>query len=172
MPELLESVFLDFSIRKLRQLTEQVEVCLGKMNDQQIWARGSEDANSVGNLVLHLCGNVRQWITGGVGGRPNTRDRDAEFSARGGASAVELRTRLRAVVEEAVGVLTETPPSRLTERVVIQRFDLTVLEAIYHVVEHFALHAGQIMFAAKLSAGDLGFHRHLGAAASAPDRTP
>jgi hypothetical protein len=66
----LDRILLDYSMRELRQLTERIETCLGKLTPDQIWARGSEQENAIGNLVLHLCGNVRQWIVSGVGGAP------------------------------------------------------------------------------------------------------
>ncbi len=133
----LHQVFLEFSARKLQQSAAQIETCLGQLDEEQVWARGSENENAVGNLVLHLCGNVRQWIVSGVGGARDVRDRDAEFAARGGVSVAALSERLRGVVAEAASSLASVTPERLAERVVIQNYDLPVLEAIYHVVEHF-----------------------------------
>jgi uncharacterized damage-inducible protein DinB len=140
----------------------RIETCLSGLAEEQIWARSSENENAIGNLVLHLSGNVRQWIVSGVGERPDTRQRDAEFAARGGGRGAELVARLKEAVEEASGILAELPPERLGERIVVQHYDVTVLEAIYHVVEHFSGHTGQIIFATKMMTGpDLGFYRHL-----------
>lgn len=140
---------------------ERIEDCLARLTPEQIWARGGESENAVGNLVLHLCGNVRQWILSGV------RQRDEEFAARGGIGAEELAARLRETIQEATAVLESLPLERLTERVRIQNYDVTVLEAIYHVVEHFSGHTGQIIFATKLFTGnDLGYYRHLSAPTS------
>ncbi len=173
MSAALDRVFLDFSARKLRQLAGQIETCLGKLNEEQVWARGSENENAVGNLVLHLCGNVRQWIVSGVGGAPDIRDRDAEFAARAGATAAELAERLRATVSQAEAELKTVTSERLAERVAIQKYEMPVLEAIYHVVEHFSLHTGQIIFATKLLTGsDLGFYAHLRTAAAHGKKTP
>src|ERR1700691_5757570 len=96
-----DRLFLDYSARKLRQLNSRIEDCLGRLTEEQIWARGAETENAVGNLVLHLSGNVRQWIVAGVGGRPDVRQRDAEFAARGGLAAHGLAEHLRGIVEEA-----------------------------------------------------------------------
>ena len=165
----LDSAFLDYSAKTLRQLGSRIETCLSSLNEDQVWARGSENENAVGNLVLHLCGNVRQWIVSGAGGRPDSRDRDSEFSAKGGIPVTELAGRLRAVVQEAVAVLGEVTAERLGERIVVQEYDVTVLEAVYHVVEHFSMHTGQIIFITKMLTGsDLGFYRHLKQAAAAP----
>ncbi len=156
----MNRLFLDFSADKLNQLSGRIAVCLEKLNYEQVWARGTENENAIGNLVLHLCGNVRQWIGTGVKGQPDVRRRDAEFAARGGLQPAELRLRLEEAVGEAVAVLRELPPDRLTEKVTIQAYEVTVLEAIYHVVEHFAQHTGQILFASKLlTSEDLGFYR-------------
>jgi hypothetical protein len=138
MPDTLDRIFVDFSAKKLRQMAGRIEACLGRLTIEQIWTRGSEQENAVGNLVLHLCGNVRQWIVAGVGGASDLRRRDAEFDARGGESAAELVARLRAVVDEAGTVIEAVPASRLTEQIVVQGYEIPVMEAIYHVVEHFS----------------------------------
>jgi len=159
----LNRLFLDFSVRKLRELMGRIGVCLSQLNQDQIWARGCENENAVGNLVLHLSGNVRQWIVSGAGGRPDTRDRNAEFAARGGQTA-DLEARLRQAVEDAAAVIESLTPERLATRVTIQGYDVPVLDAVYHVVEHFSMHTGQIIFATKMLTGaDLGFYRHLSA---------
>ena len=164
----LDRLFLDCSTAQLRKYSERIETCLGKLSAEQIWVRGSEQENAVGNLVLHLCGNVRQWIVAGVGQSPDTRDRDSEFNARAGQTAEELTARLRGAVSDAVGVIERVTPERLAERFVVQGYDVSVLEAIYHVVEHFSHHTGQILFATKaLTSEDLGFYRHLRSSAPA-----
>lgn len=160
-----ESEFLKYSCEKLKELMGRIETCVGKLTPEQIWMRGAESDNAVGNLMLHLSGNVRQWIICGVGGAEDRRDRDSEFDARSGEDALE---RLRGTVEEAVAVLKGLPVERLGEKRTIQKhWDLTVLEAIYHVVEHFSMHTGQVIFATKLLTGaDLGFYGYLRRSAS------
>ena len=173
MAQTLDRIFLDFARKKLLQLASRVTDCLGKLNDEQIWARGGEHENAVGNLVLHLSGNVRQWILSGVGGQPDTRVRDREFAARGEGSAAELAERLKSTVDEAVAVLDGVSAQRLEEHVVIQKYDVTVLEAIAHVVEHFGQHTGQIMFVTKMLTGeDLGYYKHLKSTAAHGEKTP
>jgi uncharacterized damage-inducible protein DinB len=173
MEATLERQFLDHSVQKLRQYTDRIETCLGKLNEEQVWLRGGENENAVGNLVLHLCGNVRQWIVSGVGGQPDIRQRDTEFDARGGVPIPELMKRLRGTVEEAVAVIGSVPRVRLAERLLLQQYDVSVLEAIYHVVEHFSMHTGQILFLTKMLAGtDLGFYAHLRTTAAHGQKTP
>jgi len=158
----LGSEFLDYSTSKLGELTSRIVTCLDQLSDEQIWARGKASENAVGNLVLHLRGNVGQWIVSHVGGKPDHRVRDAEFAARGGAGKAELAAGLRATVEEALRVIGGLTEEQLTARHTIQGYDVSVLEAIYHVVEHFSMHTGQIIFITKLlTTADLGFYRHL-----------
>lgn len=173
MDALLQRQFLDHSINKLRQYTGRIEHCLGQLNEEQVWARGGENENAIGNLVLHLCGNVRQWIVAGVGGQPDIRERDREFAARGGVPARELVDRLRGTIEEAAAVISGVTPERLAQRLLIQNYDESGLEAIYHVVEHFSMHTGQIIFVTKMLTGsDLGFYTHLRTTAPHGQKTP
>jgi uncharacterized damage-inducible protein DinB len=159
----MERLFLSFSSAKLGQLESRIQDCLQRLTPEQIWWRASEENNSVGNLVLHLCGNLRQWVVTGIGGFENVRDRAAEFNARGGATAQELQSKLNLTVNEAVTAMETVADGRLTERVRIQSFDVSVLEAIYHAVEHFSMHTGQIIYITKaLQQQDLGYYKHIG----------
>ena len=168
-----ESEFLNFSADKLIQLLDRIETCVDQLTPEQLWARGSEHQNAVGNLMLHLAGNVRQWILAGVGGAPDHRDREREFAARSGGDALALKAELRSTVEEAVALIRALPPERLTEIVRPQGYHGSVLAAIYHVVEHFSGHAFQIMFATKLlTGGDLGFYAHLNRAQPHQEKLP
>jgi uncharacterized damage-inducible protein DinB len=114
-----------------------------------IWRRANAQSNSVGNLLLHLAGNVRQWVVSGVGGVTDTRDRSAEFSTRGGVSTDELLARLEAVLSEADAVIARLTPDDLVQRRTIQGRDVTVMAAVYSAVQHFSTHLGQIIMIAK-----------------------
>jgi uncharacterized damage-inducible protein DinB len=167
-----DEIFLKFSADKLEQLHGRIQDCLARLTPEQIWTRNSENENAVGNLVLHLSGNVRQWIGSGIAGLPDHRHRDAEFDARGGKSTEELAELLKTRVAEAVGVIRAVPVARLTERIANQGYDVTVLESIAHVVEHYSMHTGQIILITKMLTGqDLAYYQHLrgsGRAAGAP----
>ena len=162
----VELLFLQFSVDKLRQLASRIEFCLEKLNDDQIWTRRGQHENAVGNLVLHLTGNVRQWIVTTLGNSPFNRDRDGEFAARGGATGAELSTNMRDTVEQATLVISGLNTAQLTRMYEVQNYQISGVEAVYHVVEHFAEHTGQIIFATKgLTGEDLAFYRHLDSAA-------
>jgi uncharacterized damage-inducible protein DinB len=168
----VETEFLTFSAAKLMQLMDRIDTCVQKLTPEQIWSRAGTNQNAIGNLLLHLNGNVRQWILHGVGGQIDQRDRDAEFAAEGGGATAELLAALRETVEEAAALLRGLPRERLMEHMQNQGYDCTLLAGIYHVVEHFAGHTFQIIYATKLCTGeDLGFYAHLNGA-QPPDDLP
>jgi Protein of unknown function (DUF1572) len=159
----LEPILLTYAADKLALYCGRIETCVDKLAPEQLWTRDSDNANAIGNLMLHLSGNVRQWILHGVGGEADHRQRDTEFAARGGLDPAELKLRLRSTVDAACAVIRAVPVELLTERRMIQKYDVTVIEAILHVVEHFSGHTAQIIFITKILTGeDLGFYAHLG----------
>jgi uncharacterized damage-inducible protein DinB len=146
-----------------RHYVPKIRLSLEPLSESDIWWRPHDAFNSIGNLVLHLCGNAQQWIVSGVGGAPDTRHRPTEFEARGPIPTSELLTRLTATVREVDATVAALAPSALRERRRIQGRDATVFEAIYHVVEHFAMHTGQIILIAKLRApGAIRFYDDAG----------
>ena len=154
--------FLGVSRRRLTVRLARIEYCLGRLSHEQIWTRRHDTENAVGNLVLHLCGNITQWIVGGVGGAAVSRDRDAEFARREPLPASDLVARLRSAIREADVVLRGLASQDLIQPRRIQGYDVTVQQAIYHVVEHLAEHTGQIIWATKgLTGDDLRFYAHL-----------
>jgi uncharacterized damage-inducible protein DinB len=124
------------------------------LSDADVWWRPNDASNSIGNLMLHLNGNVSQWILAGVGGRPFERDRQQEFDQRSPVSKGDLFTRLQSTVAEADDVLRTLPTDALLARRDIQGYQVTVFEAVYHVVEHFSMHTGQIILLTKMRTGD------------------
>jgi uncharacterized damage-inducible protein DinB len=162
MPETIADLFLRFSHDRLLLLGSRVADCVGRLSNEQLWTRMGANQNAIGNLVLHLCGNVQQWIVSGVGGEADVRDRAAEFAQFGGATAGELQVWLDATLTKAGAVIRALPASRLTETITVQHQEKAVLEVIYTVVEHFAQHTGQVIFATKALTGeDLGYYSSL-----------
>lgn len=138
----------------------RIESCLKALSAQQIWWRPNNACNSIGNLVLHLAGNVRQWIVSGLGGEPDHRRRELEFSERGPLPRSALITRLRQTVRDACRALDGLTDDGLTGAHTIQGFQVTGHDAIFHVAEHFSHHAGQIILMTKMLTGnDLKFTR-------------
>jgi uncharacterized damage-inducible protein DinB len=156
----LARAFLDQSRAFLRgDYLPKIEGALERMSEDDLWWRPNAASNSAGNLVLHLAGNVRQWIVSGLGGAPDVRARAAEFAATGGVAREGALAHLRAAVDDASTVLARLAAADLAAHYTIQGNTVTGLYAVYHVVEHFAMHTGQIVWLAKARAGeDLGFY--------------
>jgi uncharacterized damage-inducible protein DinB len=141
-----------------RSYLPRVERCIERLTDDDVWWRANEESNSVGNLMLHLDGNVRQWIVGGLGGSTDARRRQEEFDAPERLTREVLLHRLRGTVHDADHVLARLEPKRLMERHQVQGHECDGLYIIYHVVEHFAMHTGQIIVLTKQRVGDLHFY--------------
>jgi uncharacterized damage-inducible protein DinB len=132
----------------------KIRRCVDVLPASAGWARPNASANSVGNLLSHLAGNVTEWILGGVGGQTISRNRAEEFARRDGPDARKLLDRLEGVLAKADAVLARLTDADLERPLVIQARETTVLGAIYHVVEHFSMHTGQIILLTKIYAPD------------------
>ena len=141
----------------------KIRQCLDTLPPNALWQRSDKDSNSIGNLLLHLEGNVRQWIITNVGGRGGERHRSAEFAAVSGENADTLYGRLRVTLDEADAVMGALSAADLESRRTIQGRDVSVFDAVYHVVEHFSLHTGQIILLTKqFSPGGIHFYEDAG----------
>jgi len=151
----------------------KIRRCVEALPEEDLWWRPNVHSNSVGNLVLHLAGNIRQWIVSGVGKRPDIRERSTEFAADGENLGAEwnraaLLTYLQETLADVDATLAELTPDALLERCTIQGMDVTHLEAVFHAVEHFSMHTGQIIYITKLRTGvDLRFYEVEGGIARA-----
>lgn len=141
--------FTAYAAHKLRQNLAQIARCASLLDAEQVWRRASPRNNSVGNLILHLTGNVRQWIVGGVGHASVERDRPAEFAERGPLPVEPLLAELERVVAAACARIERLDARELVSLRTIQGYEVTVLVAVMHVVEHFSWHAGQIVHMTK-----------------------
>lgn len=143
----------------LREYWPKICSCVKTLPEGDLWWKPNAASNSTGNLLLHLAGNVRQWIIAGVGEMPDTRIRHTEFEADGGQDAPALLSRLHDTLQEADAILARISQAELAAPRTIQGIDVTVMEAIYHVVEHFSAHVGQLIYITKLRTGqDLRFY--------------
>jgi uncharacterized damage-inducible protein DinB len=157
------SVFLAFSRDKLiGQYWPRLRECAESLSDEQIWWRPNEASNSIGNLMLHLNGNLTQWLVASFDRLEDRRDRPTEFATQSGISRDRLLEVLAATMGRAAGVLRRLTEADLLAEYDIQGYHVTGLEAVYQVVEHFGLHYGQIAYITKmLRERDLGFYSEL-----------
>jgi uncharacterized damage-inducible protein DinB len=143
-----------------KQNLPHIVECLQQLSEEEIWWRPNSASNSAGNLVLHLCGNARQWIIAGLGGAEDKRERDREFAEKGPVPRQALVTQLRRTVRDASRVIARLSDDSLSRKFEIQGYHVTGLDAAFHVAEHFGYHTGQIIYITKLKrAMDLRFTR-------------
>ncbi len=159
----LASKFLEFSRQKLLgQYWPRLRQSVESLTDVQVWWRPNPASNSIGNLILHLNGNVTQWLVDSFNRDEDKRNRPAEFAAEGGLTAAELLAKLGATLERAAQVLDRLTVEELLAPYEIQGYHVHGLDAVYQVVEHFGLHYGQIAYITKsLTSRDLGFYKEL-----------
>ncbi len=154
------AAFVEESRRFLaHEYPAKMRLALKGFSQEDLWWRPNDASNSVGNLLLHLAGNVRQWVVHGLGGADDVRDRASEFAQEGGMTLEEVWAVLDASLADADAALAALDPATLLEPYAIQGLDTTGLAALYHVVEHFSMHTGQILYLAKMrKGGELGFY--------------
>lgn len=151
--------FIEQAVFRLNEFTPKIERCLDELTPEEVWKRPNESSNSVGNLILHLCGNITQYIISSLGGQDDIRERDKEFEMRGGYTKTELLEKLMLTVDQAVEVIRNMDDESLLDRRSVQGFDYSGIGNIIHVVEHYSYHTGQIIFWTKLLKDkDLGFY--------------
>ena len=135
---------------RLDEGRQRIHACLGKLNEEQIWRRANKNTVSLGNLVLHLCGNVRQWITTTLAGEADIRQRDLEFNETAPIANEELLSRLDAVVDRALEVIASLDEEQLLRSYHVQAYTPSGVGIVVHVTEHFSYHVGQITLHTKL----------------------
>ena len=147
--QLLESLSSEFNRRVQEEGFERIKKCLSFFSEEEVWQRPNENTVSVANLILHLSGNVRQWICAGLGGLPDTRKRDLEFSMTSGYSKQELIANIAQTIKDAQAVISAAKTADLTSIKKVQVYEENGLSIIVHVIEHFSYHIGQITYATK-----------------------
>ena len=145
--------FLAFSARKMKLAQHEIARCLDQLSEEQMWHRGGDHENSIANLLLHLEGNIRQWILHGVDNQPDVRQRDDEFTLEPSTESAVARASFNATLDEAAEVIAALDPGRLLVVIDPQPTGTwrhaTILEAIYKVVSHLDHHTGQIILLTK-----------------------
>jgi uncharacterized damage-inducible protein DinB len=155
MPDIAEHFIAQSRAFLSADYLPKIERCLEVLSDEDVWWRANEGSNSIGNLLLHLEGSTRAWIVGVAGGFQSPRDRQQEFDEREHIPRAELMSRLRRTMAEVDGVLARLDVKVLLERRQARSEEVSVLWAIYHAVEHFSMHTGQIIMLSKMRAGNL-----------------
>ncbi len=154
-----KSEFIDQSVYRINENTKRILKCLNEIDEPEIWQRSNENSNSIGNIMLHLCGNIHQYAISSLGVTEDIRLRDKEFSTKDGFTKNKLSAKLESTIDEAVHVIKSLDEERLLKKYSVQGFNLSGIGIIIHVTEHYSYHTGQIAFWIKqLKNKDLGFY--------------
>jgi uncharacterized damage-inducible protein DinB len=160
MADLGRALIIECKRRLYDESLPRIRTCLAELTVDEIWSRPNEQTVSAGNLVLHLAGNVRQYIVATLGGVPDVRERQKEFDATGPMPTADLLQRLESAMVDAAAVIDRLDPTKLEETHRVQGFVESGLSILVHVVEHFSYHTGQIAYIVKSRKNvDLGFYR-------------
>ncbi len=150
------------AIFRLDENVRMVSIALSKIGEDDIWTKQNRVLNTIGNQLLHICGNMTQYIVSGLGGEKDTRNRNLEFTTEGGHSNDELLKKLLFTTQKATEIINEATEDQLTKMHKVQGFNLSGIGLILHAVEHFSYHTGQIASQVKLIIDEpLGFYAGL-----------
>ena len=151
--------FITEAIQRIDENTKKLTTCLDEFNDADIWKRPNQHSNSVGNIILHLCGNIRQYAISSLGNNKDVRERDKEFSADGGYTRSQLLKKLTEAIDEAKNIIKNSSEKELLRKRKVQGYFHSGIGIILHITEHYSYHTGQIIFWTKLLKDkDLGFY--------------
>lgn len=151
--------FLENSSFRLEESTRMIRISLATVEEENIWKKPNESSNSIGNQILHICGNMTQYIIASLGNQDDFRKREEEFSTTAGYSIKELILKLEDTVDKAKSVLKNCTSEQLLKHRIVQGFSLSGIGVVMHAVEHYSYHTGQIAFWTKLMANkELGFY--------------
>jgi len=159
MAERIIREFIEQSLHRIDENTPRINKCMNELEEADAWMRPNNASNSVGNLILHLCGNITQYIISSLGETEDIRERDKEFSANDGYSKSGLMKKLNTTIEKAKGIIQTMDRDNLLKKRYVQGFEYSGMGIIIHVTEHYSYHTGQIVFWTKLLKNkDLGFY--------------
>lgn len=163
LAELLVNNFVsETKLRMVEESFSKISSCLSQLSEEEVWHRPNEHVNSVGNLMLHLCGNVGQYVISGAGGHKDIRERQKEFDDRGTFTKEELIEKMRKVLAQVVEVLDQLTPEQMIEVRPVQCYEMSVISMILHATEHFSYHTGQIIYYTKMLRNkDMAFYAGL-----------
>lgn len=159
MASALTKEFIAQSIAYFEQNTPKIEKCLSELTEDEVWHRPNASSNSIGNLLLHLCGNITQYILSSLGNVEDRRERDKEFTSNSVFTKEELLQKLKSTTDAAVSVIRNLKEDEMLHKRSVQAYQLSAIGIIIHVVEHYSYHTGQIIYWTKLLKDeDLGFY--------------
>jgi len=159
MEEKIREEFIKNALYRIDESTRMNTISLEELSEEEVWKRPNESLNSVGNLILHLCGNITQYVISSLGESEDKRERDIEFSTESGFTKKELLEKLTETLDIAKRVIFDANIEQLLKVRSVQGFSFSGIGVVLHAVEHYSYHTGQIAFWTKqLKNKDLGFY--------------
>lgn len=159
---MLSKIKGEYQRRMEEESLSRLVSCLGKLSVEQIWQSPNDNCNSVGNLILHLEGNITQWIMSGLGGLPDHRTRPAEFVGNQGLKKEELIERITRAIQDSVSVVDGLSEGDVMEARNVQVFEEDGIGILIHVIEHTSYHTGQVTLLTKMMLNvDTGYYSDL-----------
>jgi len=151
--------FVENAIFRMEESLRMISKSTALLSTEDVWKKPNKASNSIGNIIIHLKGNITQYMLAGLGGQEDLRQRDLEFSVTHGYNTKELNQQLRALLDEVKTALHGLKDEELIKTYSVQGFKLSGLGIVLHVVEHLSYHTGQIAFWTKILRNkDLGFY--------------
>lgn len=147
---ILAALIAEWDRRIYEESFARIKQCVSLLSEEQLWNKPNPSSNSIANLILHLTGNISQYVNAGIGRLPDQRERDAEFETIGGLTGPELVAHLARVLEDIKPVIAKIRVNDLIASRNVQGFEETTLSILIHVIEHLSYHTGQIAFYTKL----------------------
>lgn len=145
---------------RIRENLPRITRCFEQLSETEIWQKPVPAGNSMANLLLHLRGNITQYIISGLGGLPDNRIRDEEFTTEGGYDKATLLHLIAETIGNATGIIEAVDENNLLQERTVQGFRLSGTGIIIHVTEHLSYHTGQIaLYTKMLRNTDLGFYK-------------
>lgn len=155
----LQQEFIEQSAYYFNENTPRILKCLDRLTHEQVWYSPNEHTNSIGNLILHLCGNITQYILSSLGGAPDERTRSLEFDKSQNLSKEDLVAMVTETATRASEVISGIATEELLRKREVQCYVMSGMAIIIHVVEHYSYHTGQIALLTKsMTDKDLGFY--------------
>ncbi len=137
--------FLDHKLDQLRRILEEFP-------EHKIWERPGPDMVSLGNLICHVAGSMRDWFENGLGQGHWNRDRQNEFDRSGDLTRAEILDELNETRQHCDSFLQEVNADNWNDERHFRNKSYLVREVLWHQVEHVAYHAGQAAFLRRIVA--------------------
>ena len=151
--------FVNQSVYRIDENTPRIQKCLDILSEDEVWHQPNASSNSIGNLILHLCGNIQQYAVSSLSYNEDTRLRDLEFSTKGGFSKSQLMQKLITIIENSKAVIKNLNEEEFLKYRSVQGFNFSGIGIIIHITEHYSYHTGQIALITKIIKNkDLGFY--------------